>query len=144
MARSIHRFRAGLAVAVGASLGWALMVHLGHDTLISLAARRARADQTRTLRSFLQDRSALVGYWSTKDAAGGLLFDRDVVIVDAKPDEGEDAPTLIDELLKSGRRVFVLEEGMPPEIRRRLVANRQTILITVKNIRLVELRNMRI
>ncbi len=64
----------------------------------------------------LTDGSALVAYAGYKDAAVPLLFDRDIVILDARADEGRDAPILIGELLARNRRVFVLQSGFPGEV----------------------------
>jgi hypothetical protein len=57
-----------------------------------------------------------------EDAAIPLVMTRDVVILDAKADEGRDAPMLIQALLAQGRRVFFLESGFPPDVRARALA----------------------
>ena len=72
--------------------------------------------QTEALGRVLPDGSALVAYWGNKDAAVPLLFNRDIVILDARADEGKDAPLLIRELLHRNRRVFVLQSGFPGDV----------------------------
>ena len=80
------------------------------------AFARRKLAETQALGRVLPDGSALVAYTGYKDAAVPLLFDRDIVILDARADEGKDAPILIRELLGRNRRVFVLEDGFPGEV----------------------------
>ena len=111
------RRRMLLSGLVGACLGWELTVHLSGDVLASQSVRATSLKRTEALASVLTDRSALVTYAANKQAvpAGPLLFNRDIVIVQTEVDDGKDAPVLIRELLASGRRVFVLEDGFSAE-----------------------------
>jgi len=87
----------------------------------------------------LPDGSALVGYTANKDAAFPLLFDRDIVILDARGDEGADAPALIRELLARNRRVFVLQSGFKPEVLTAVLAGWQAVRVAQPGVDLVEL-----
>jgi hypothetical protein len=110
-----------LTLVVGVCLGWGLAVHLGDDLGASRMFRRVNYRTSEILRAAVPDHSALVAYWGRKDAAGALLFDRDVVILDAHADEGADAPTLIRELLARDRRVFVMQAGFPAKVLARVL-----------------------
>jgi hypothetical protein len=92
----------------GVCLGWGLALHLGDDLPASRMLRAWKYQAAENLRAVVPDHSALIAYGGSRDAAGPLLFDRDVVILDAHPDDGADAPKLIRELMARNRRVFVL------------------------------------
>jgi hypothetical protein len=80
-----------------------------------------------------------VAYTGYKDAAFPLLFNRDIVILDARADEGKDAPILIRELLDRNRRVFVLQSGFPGEVLHRVLSGWQVVRIVHPGVDLVEL-----
>jgi hypothetical protein len=105
-----------LVGTVGACLGWGMVMHVAGDVPVSRALRERNLQRTQALSDVLTDRSALVAYWGAKDAAGPLLLDRDIVILDASADDGEDAPLLIRELLGQNRPVFLVEDGFPPDV----------------------------
>jgi hypothetical protein len=111
-----------LAVSLGLCLGWSFSLHLLEDVTASQRLRRQNLATTRALEQVIPDRSAVLTYWGAKDAAIPLVMTRDVVILDAKADEGRDAPKLIQALLAQDRRVFFLESGFPPDVRARAVA----------------------
>jgi hypothetical protein len=115
-ARSRESARPALAGLAGVALGWGFMLHVGDDVAASRGVKRDRLAQTEALRRALPDRSGLVTYWGSRDAAGSLLLERNIIILDAHADEGRDAPALIGELLDQGRRVFVIQNGMPAEV----------------------------
>jgi hypothetical protein len=102
--------------AVGLALGWAFALHLFDDVSASREVRQGNALETDSIRRGVPDGAALLTYWGFKDAAGPLLLERDLVILDLHADEGETAPVLVRELMSRGRRVFVLESGMPPDV----------------------------
>ena len=102
-----------LDLAVGACLGWALLVHLGDDLAASRHRRLGHAKMLAVYARAIPDRSALFTYWGAKDAAGPLQLDREVVVLDVHNDEGRAFPALLDELLAADRRVFVLAAGFP-------------------------------
>ena len=102
------RAHAHLTGMAGICLGWGLALHLGDDLPASRMLREWKHRTAEELRAVVPDHSALIAYGGSRDAAGPLLFDRDVVILDAHPDDGEDAPKLIRELMARNRRVFVL------------------------------------
>jgi hypothetical protein len=129
-----------LTVAVGVCLGWGLALHLGDDVAASRRVRARHLDETRTLRGVLPDHSALVAYWGSKDAAGPLLLDRDIVILDAHADEGKDAPMLIRELLARNRRVFVIQAGFPGDVLSRVLAGWKVVPIARPGAAVLELR----
>jgi hypothetical protein len=115
--------RSALAFAVGLCLGWAATLHLADDVLISRLLRTQHRARTSVLAAVVPDGSAVIAFWGNKDTIGPLLFDRDLIILDPRADQGADASVLIHELLRSRRRVFVLDEGFPPEVRRRVIGD---------------------
>jgi hypothetical protein len=129
-----------LACATGVCLGWGLALHLADDLQASHALRRFKLGRTTALARVLPDHSAFVAYFGHKDAAVPLLFDRDIVILDANGDEGEDAPVLIRDLLGRGRRVFVLQNGFPADVLDRVTADFEHSAVQGTSLRLLELR----
>lgn len=113
---SRQRETPSLTLLVGACLGWALFVHLADDVRESLTYRAQKLRVLRALDPVIPDRSAVFTYASPKDALGPLQLDRDVVILDTFFDHGADAPRLAQALLATGRRVFVLANGVPQPI----------------------------
>ncbi|MBI3003933.1 MAG: hypothetical protein HYY49_00780 [Ignavibacteriales bacterium] len=123
-ARFIHRNIPSLAL--GACLGWALVIHLGTD-LVGSRFRRSDNDQRlQILKNVVPDHSALFTYWGNKDAAGPLQLERDVIIVDVHADDGHDAPQLINELLAQRRKIFILLIDIPDEMLTRILQGRST------------------
>jgi hypothetical protein len=129
-----------LASAVGACLGWGLMLHLADDLTASRWLRGLNRTRTEAMKGLLTDGSALVAYWGYKNAAVPLLFDRDLVILDVHPDGGEDAPALIRELLNKRRRVFLLQDGVPSDVLGRVLSGLEAIPLEHQGLRLFELR----
>ena len=140
LARSRPSVRPPLAATAGLCLGWGLALHVADDVATSHRLRAHSLEQTEALGRVLPTGSALVAYWGNKDAAVPLLFDRDIVILDARADEGRDAPILIGELLTRNRRVFVLENGFPGEVLRGVLSGRQVMRVGHPGSSLVELR----
>ncbi len=140
LARIGYRVRTLVAVVVGLCLGWGLALHLADDVFASHRARRYSLGRTQALAGVVTDRSVLVAWWGHRDPAAALLLDRDVVILDAWADEGKDAPRLIRELLARGRRVQVLEDGIPASVLAHVTAGLQVTPVTNQGLRLVELR----
>jgi hypothetical protein len=139
VARSRERVRPLLAGAAGLCLAWGLTLHLGDDVQASHRLRGGRLAESQALGAVLTDGSALVAYTGYKDAAFPLLFNRDIVILDARADEGKDAPILIRELLDRNRRVFVLQSGFPGEVLHRVLSGWQVVRIVHPGVDLVEL-----
>ncbi len=140
VARGRHRARLLLTVTAGVCLGWAMALHLGDDVAASRRLRSSNLEAVRALQAVLPDRSALITYWGSKDAVGPLLFDRDIVILDAHADEGKDAPMLIRELLARGRRVFVVQAGFPGEVLSRVLAGWKVVPLARPGAAVLELR----
>jgi hypothetical protein len=140
LARSRQSVRPLLAATAGLCLGWGLALHVADDVATSHRLRAYSLAQTEALGRVLPTGSALVAYWGNKDAAVPLLFDRDIVILDAHADEGKDAPILIQELLGRGRRVFLLQNGFPGEVLRGVLSGWQVVPIEKTGAHLVELR----
>ncbi len=124
----------------GACLGWGLASHLTADVGMSQFMRSANLTRTHTLARLLPNGSALVAYWGRTDAVAPLLLTRDIVVIDPWADNGADAPVLIRALLEKGRRVFLLNEGLTPELSNRIVARLEAIPVTGTEVPLVELR----
>ena len=68
------------------------------------------------LAEVLPERAAYLAYRGFKDSAVPLLFDHDIVILDVRADEGKDGAALVGQLLRQGRRVFLSEQGLPPDV----------------------------
>jgi hypothetical protein len=132
--------RRALAVTVGMCLGWALTLHLVDDVRNSQRVRRYNLGRTSAMAAVLDDRSALVAYWWHKDPAVPLLFERDIVILDARADEGRDAPKLVRALMRDGRRVFLLEDGFPSDVRERALMGLRTTPVSGAELSMIELR----
>jgi hypothetical protein len=122
------------------SLGWGFALHLLDDLQASHALRQFKLARTRELARLLPDRSAFVAYFANRDPAVPLLFDRDIVILDAIGDEGEDAPVLIRALLQRGRRVFLLRDGFPEYLLARVTGGLEVSLVEGTELQLMELR----
>ncbi|HEX5475765.1 MAG TPA: hypothetical protein VFX12_13980 [Vicinamibacterales bacterium] len=127
LARSHPALLPVMSLAAGLCLGWALALHLADDVQASRLLRTVNLARTRALASVVPDVSALVTYGGNKDASVPLLFDRDVVILDARADEGHDAPALIRALLTRGRRVFVVPGGFPRQVLLRVLSGWQVL-----------------
>ena len=117
-----------------------MTLHVVDDVAASDRLRARKQAETEALGRVLTDGSALVAYSGSKDGAVPLLFDRDIVILDARADEGKDAPILIRELLGRGRRVFLLQDGFPGEVLSRVRAGWEVVRIANPGTILVELR----
>ena len=141
LARSRTGVRPLLTATAGLCLAWGLTLHLATDVPASRRLRSRKLMETRALDGVLTNGSALVAYAGSKDAAVPLLFDRDVVILDARGDEGKDAPLLIGELLARNRRVFVLQNQFPSEVLFGVLEGWQVVPIVSPGMRLVELRH---
>lgn len=129
-----------LSLTVGACLAWGFTLHLSTDVLTAQALRRENRIRSEALKRVVPDGSALVAYRGNSNAAVSLLFDRDVVILDARADEGADAPSLIRALLARDRRVFVLENGFPAEVLERIMGGFERSPVRDGELRLLELR----
>jgi hypothetical protein len=110
------------------------------DLLASRRTRRSNLRQTQALEGILKDHTAFVAYWWFKDAAVPLLFDRDIVILDANADDGATAPVLIRDLLDQGRRVYLLLDHFPPDMLARVTMGLDVRPVSQSRLRLVELR----
>ena len=139
VARSRVTVRPMLAAATGLCLGWGLTLHLADDVAASRRVRARKLVEAQALAGVLTDGSALIAYTGYKDAAFPLLFNRDIVILDARADEGKDAPILIRELLDRNRKVFVLLSGFPGKVITEVLAPWEVVRIKRLGTQLVEL-----
>jgi hypothetical protein len=114
-----------LGATLGVCLGWGFATHISTDVVVSQFLRRGHADAAQSLAAVVPDHSALVAYWGNADPVGPILLERDIVVIQPRVDEGEDAPKLIRELLAMHRRVFVREDGFSPQILARVLAGLQ-------------------
>jgi hypothetical protein len=110
-----------LAGLFGAALGWALLVHLGEDLRASRELRAINAERAGLLRRHLPARAALVGYWGASDAAGPLLFDHDLLVIDPSRDGGATLPAMVAAARRTGRPLYALS-AVPPQVRAVLLA----------------------
>jgi hypothetical protein len=129
-----------VGLAAGACLGWAFALHTLQDVDASQRVRARNLARTQDLRGVLQDGSALVAYAGAKDAALPLVLERDVIVLDARADEGADAPVLIRELLRRGRRVFILTEHFGEVMLSRVTAGLDAVPVASSTLPLIELR----
>ncbi len=111
-----------LVFVLAACLGWSLAVHLGEDVRVARQRRAFTEGQLSDLRSELPDGSAVLTWTYLRNAAAPLLLERDVLIIDASRDAGRDAPMLVRQLKRQGRRVFLVKNLFDWKIRRGLVA----------------------
>ena len=139
VARRRERARPWLAGVAGVCLGWALTLHVVDDVAASHRLRARKAAETAALNGVLPDGSALIAYTGYKDAAFPLLFNRDIVILDARGDEGADAPILIRELHARKRRVFVLQSGFKPDVLSGVLAGWDVVRVVHPGVDMVEL-----
>lgn len=139
--RHLHPLAAFLAAA---SLGWGFTVHAGDDWRTSRIIRQVSLERTRALAEAIPrdapEGSALFTYWGNKDAAGPLLLERDLVILDVRNDRGEDARELMDALFAEGRRVFLLATGFPPRGVEGLLTDRQYRVVLDEPLTVIEVR----
>ncbi|MGH9385431.1 MAG: hypothetical protein ACRD2N_14205 [Vicinamibacterales bacterium] len=117
-----YSVRVALMWMAGVALGWGLTLHLLDDVAMAHTVRGWNLSRTVAYEQAVPDHSALVVYWGNKDAVGPLLLSRDIVVLDVHADQGRDAPVLIDELLNSGRRVFLWQDGFPDELLKKTVS----------------------
>jgi hypothetical protein len=149
---ALHRHRSGttaaarsgrwLAALAGTALGWALAVHLGDDLPASRALRRQSVMLERAYERALpapSEPAALVAWWGMKDAAGPLLLDRDLVVLDARNDDAETLGRLIDDLQAAGRRVLVVANAFPRRSLGPALAGRTTRTVRSGPVTLLEL-----
>ena len=104
-----------MSVVLGATLAWALMVHLADDLPASRSVRRSRYEYQKRLGPFLVDGSAVFARSGIKDALGPLQLQRDIVILNPALDEAVAMRETIDALLDGGRRVFLARNALPTE-----------------------------
>jgi hypothetical protein len=124
---------------LGMCIGWAFFFHIESDLVGSRFRRQINAARFDYLQKIVPDHSALFTYWGNKDAVGPIQLEKDVVILDVWADEGHDARLLEEELLTQGRRIFILENDMPGEILRGLIADRIFHEYSEGNIKLAEI-----
>jgi len=131
--------RTMLGGLAGVCLGWALAVHLAHDVLIEQSFRRYNFDRSQSLASALPPGSGLLAYWSEIDPAGALLLRGDFILLNLVADDAADAPRLTRDLLRKNRRVFLIDEGLPPAVRTKVLDGMQMVVVDDSRLRLVEL-----
>jgi hypothetical protein len=118
--------------ALGASLGWSLCAQ-SIDVMTSRGIRETNARDLNVLEATIPDHSALFTYWGRqKAAAGPLQLNKDVLILDAWADNGEDAPKLARELLEKHKAVFIEGSGMPEAIVERIKGD-DSLAVVVTN-----------
>jgi hypothetical protein len=113
-------------VALGATLGWALAVHVGDDIRAARGRRHYNQAILEVARETLDgERLALVTGPGTRDAVCAIHLERDLLLVDPSADQGADTERLVGELLAEGtRRIYVLG-WLPAELMNRLTAGRE-------------------
>jgi hypothetical protein len=109
-----------LAGLLGASLSWAAAVHLGDDLPAAYRRRLAAASLAERWASVLPERAALFVHFAGRDASAPLHLGRDLLLVDPWLDGARDAPRVAEELLRSGRRVFIDRLAVPEAVARKI------------------------
>jgi hypothetical protein len=109
-----------LAALTGACLAWAAAVHLGDDLPAAYRRRLGAAALADRWDGVLPARAALFVHFAGRDASAPLHLGRDLLLVDSWLDAGRDAPRVADELLRSGRRVFLDLALVPAPIAARI------------------------
>ena len=143
IALALARFPKGAAafgLLLGLAVGWSFFVHLTDDVRGVNGVRKANFERTEVLDSVIPEYSAIVAYGGSKDPAGPLQMKKDIVILDAWADGGEDAPALVGELLARGRRVFVLADLIPEPILLKIEEGHQSVQVHGDGMRIVEIR----
>jgi hypothetical protein len=130
-----------LAAVVGACIGWGFVVHGATDVGAATVMRSLNQARARALEEVVPDRAAIVAYWGAVNPVGPLLFTRDLVAVDIRADQGHDGAAVIQALLAQGRRVFLLNDGMPPELVRRAAGELRLVPVAHSKLPVVELRS---
>ena len=138
MNRTHAGMRSSFMFLMGLCVGWSLFVHVFEDLSASRARRSRNAAQLEVLESTIPDRSALFAYWGSKDVAGALHVDRDVVVLDVAADEGADADRLARELRLQNRRIFVLTDVFPETVLREIVRDDSLVVRSGATIRIEE------
>ena len=115
VARARRSTALAMSLVLGATLAWALMVHLADDLPASRSLRRSRYEYQKLLGPFLVDGSAVFARSGIKDALGPLQLQRDIVILNPALDEAVAMRETIDALLDGGRRVFLARNALPTE-----------------------------
>ena len=130
---------AWVTAAAAFCVAWAVCIHLGEDVVASHRQRAWKRTQTDTLATRLTNRTALITY-GNKDVAIPLLFNSDVVILDARADEGKDAPFLIRELFARGRTIYLDQTGFGGAAIRRVTEGLKIVSVRLPGASLIELR----
>ncbi len=111
----------GFALLTGLCLGWAAAMHLGDDLRGMRAMRRAQAERlalaTRVLPAAPM---AVLAHHRYAQMLGPLQLSRDLVIADTWTDDAVDAPGLVAEFQRAGRRVFLIANEHSEEQFRRV------------------------
>ena len=103
------------AAALGACLMWSAIAHLADDLPASRRSRLMAVKWTEVLDRVLPPRAAVFAWRGVRNAVVPLLFDRDLVILDAARDDGASARELSQIFLDRQRRVFVVANAFPEE-----------------------------
>ncbi len=117
-----HRFGRGtLGVVLGVTLGWGAAIHLASDVSMSLQRRREVAAMRASAEGRLPEHAAVLVWGVHRGIVAAQQLEHDLVILDCARDRGEDAMKLGGQFLTLGRRVFILANGFPTELRERLM-----------------------
>jgi hypothetical protein len=131
---------AAISFAVGCCVAWAATVHLTDDLRATRRYRDYTRKQYELFKSNIPNLSALVTQRVTRDSAGPLILDRDVVIVDASIDDGASLKNLIDELHGQGRKVFVDTADFPADLLTRIQRSKELAVVVPGKQPIIELR----
>lgn len=109
--------RVAFAALLGAALGWSAVIHVGHDVRVSLERRREVARLRVDLPGRLPEHAAVLTWGIYRSVVAAEQIEHDLVILDCSRDRGRDATTLVWQLLRERRRVFILANGFPGALR---------------------------
>lgn len=125
---------------MGASFVWAIVVHIDDDLVASRDMRASTSVTVDILDAILPKNSPIAVFeWRTNGRLSFLQLDRDMVVLDAARDGGNDMRILASQLLERGRRVFVFTSFFPEKENALILSGFNTRSYTSRGLTVTEL-----